>query len=153
MGKRLLCWGTSATIFTTEDGRLFSNVHRKMRESGLFTNASSTAGRPARQNVSEKGNFTEVAQSSPRLGNRFHVARMTVWETLHNKQLYSYHKQRLTILNPRTWVGCWYSAVNFMHAPVCIATFRTATRHSLLAMEWTTSKTSIYVFTTIHTER
>jgi len=115
----------------------YSNVYRQLQESGLFSSVSLTGERPVPQNVNEDENI-EMSQSPPPPPGLVPVEFPPVFmfRACQCGKRYTMEDCIRTIssefnfLNLETWVGGWNSAVCWVYATACIATFCSPTRQT-----------------------
>jgi len=84
---------------------VFSRIHQTMRETGCLPSVVVQSEREVVPLINTRVNILEMVQRSPRLStrrmaSRLVVSRMQVWRTLHEKDLYPYHEQRVQHLEP-----------------------------------------------------
>ena len=83
--------------------RVFMRVEQSLRDNGCLPRFALHSEREIVQTINERENILDMVQRSPRLSTR-HMAsrvglsRMNVWRTLHEKNLYPYHDQRVQLL-------------------------------------------------------
>lgn len=91
----------------TPDRRTFSNVHRRLRETGTFNANNNLKGalRTMRTPDIEEAvlNCIDVNPhvSTRKIGNQLNISHVLVWRILHDFLLYPYHIQRVQTLLPR----------------------------------------------------
>ena len=72
---------------------VFTRIHQKMRETSCLTSVAVQSEREVVRTINTRENILEMVQRSPRLSTRrmafrIGVARMQVWRTLYEEDLY-----------------------------------------------------------------
>lgn len=89
------------------DHRIFSNIHRRLVETGTFNKNSNDAGRPrtVRTPQIEEAVLNEIEEhpetSTRKISVLLNISHQVVWRILHDSLLYPYHIQRVQALLPR----------------------------------------------------
>lgn len=89
------------------DPRTFTNIHRRLMETGSFHNKNVDAGRPraVRTPQIEEAVLNELNEhpetSTRKVSEILNVSHQVVWRILHDALLYPYHIQRVQALLPR----------------------------------------------------
>lgn len=89
----------------------FQKIHQRLRETGSLSPMKvGKSGRPlvVRNPEFEEAVLDEISnhpeKSTRELGLQFHVSKGTIWNILHEQQLYPFHVQRVQALLPRDYL-------------------------------------------------
>ena len=107
---------------------VFTRIHQTLRDTYSLPTVSVQSEREVVRTINTRENFLQMVQRSPRLSSRrmasrIGVSHMQVWQTLHEKDLYPYHDQRVQHLEP----GDHAQRMDFCHW--IKASSRTVKRH------------------------
>ncbi|KAL3290561.1 hypothetical protein HHI36_023953 [Cryptolaemus montrouzieri] len=91
----------------TLDRRIFSNIHRRLRETGTFTainhlkGATQTTRTPDIEEAVLNCIDLNPHVSTKKIGNQLNISHVLVWRILHDFLLYPFHIQLVQTLLPR----------------------------------------------------